>query len=246
MGKMSGETKLFVVLGAIILLGGGFLFWSSRPPQLPSFPDAPEGQPTTAAKEVTQETFNDLIKNARYAKGPENAEITIVEFGDVECPSCRRSFAMFDPHISKSDKARFYFLHLPLEMHPRAMPAAIAMEAAGRQGKFWEMYSALFTGETTTLSDEFIEKSAQQIGLNMERFRQDMEDPKIVETINADQKLAERHGIDTTPTFLVKTRDGKVVRAVGPREMRVVMQQNGLMAAPAMNPDAGMMAEPGT
>lgn len=251
MGKSSGETKLFLLLGAVILLGGGFLFWSSRPPQPPSLsgsPDAPPGE-QPAAKAVTEQVFSTLVRGARHIKGPENAAITIVEFGDFECPACRRSYAAFDPPIEKSGNTRFIFRHLPLAMHERAMPAAIATEAAARQGKFWPMYAALFTGEDTQLTDEYIEESARTIGLNMDKFRTDRADPEIVDLIKADDKLADSNGIHTTPTYIIKNKDGKILSAAGPREMLEAMKQIGLMPANATmptSPHGASGALPGT
>lgn len=237
MGKSSGETKLFLILGAVILLGGGFLLWSSRPPQPPTIPpSAASSGETPPSKEVTEDTFNGLLRDARHSKGPENADITIVEFGDFECPSCRRSFAMLEPQLEKSSSVRFIFRHLPLPNHERAMPAAIATEAAARQGKFWPMYAALFTGENTELSDQYIEESAQKVGLNMEQFRTDSKDPQLRDLIRADEKMATTHRIDTTPTFIVRTKDGKIRSASGARQMMELMQQIGLMpegAAPS-------------
>jgi protein-disulfide isomerase len=95
--------------------------------------------------------------------------------------------------------------HLPLAFHPNAMPAAIAAEAARAQGgspKFWAMHDKLFSNQAA-LSDATYDRYAQELGLDVVRFKNDLGDPRLRERVQEDAQLAQRLGVNGTPTFLV-------------------------------------------
>jgi protein-disulfide isomerase len=102
-------------------------------------------------------------------------------------------------------EVRIALMHNALPMHPRAMPAALAAEAAGKQGKFWEMHEKLFT-DTRALNDEDFEKYANELGLDVAKFKKDMEDPALKKKIEEQMRLSNTLGARGTPAFFINGR----------------------------------------
>lgn len=137
------------------------------------------------------------------AKGPENAEITIVEFSDFECPFCRRVLPSVEQVMKEyQGKVKLVYRHNPLPFHPRAMPAAKAAVAAQKQGKFWEMYDKLFANQQD-LSDEALKKYAKELKLDLKKFDKDMKDPATQKQIEDDANFARSNGAGGTPSFFI-------------------------------------------
>lgn len=139
-------------------------------------------------------------------KGPDDALVTIVEWSDFQCPFCKR----VNPTMAKiqetyGDKVRIAFKHNPLPMHNRAMAAAIAAEAAGRQGKFWEMHDKLFDNGRA-LTDENFEKWATELELDVDKFKSDMKDKEIETKVKKQQAQGSTLGARGTPAFFVNGR----------------------------------------
>ena len=140
------------------------------------------------------------------AKGPADALVTIVEFSEFQCPFCSR----VNPTMAKiretyGDKVRVVFKHNPLPFHKDAFPAAIASEAAGKQGKFWEMHDKLFANQRA-LKTENLEAYAQEIGLDMAKFKADMQDKGLEAKVKADMALAAKIGARGTPNMFINGR----------------------------------------
>jgi protein-disulfide isomerase len=137
------------------------------------------------------------------ARGPSAAWVTIVEFADFECPYCGRG-AQTLRQIEQAypDDVRVVFKHLPLSMHDRAMPAAIAAECARGQGRFWEMYDLLFSHQQA-LEYADLEGYAGQIGLDLEQWKGCFSAGTVAGRIEADVAQANGLGISGTPTFYV-------------------------------------------
>jgi predicted DsbA family dithiol-disulfide isomerase len=135
-------------------------------------------------------------------RGPADARVTVVEFGDYECPFCRRAEPfvrrIFDARI---DRVRFCFKAFPVRSHERAVPSCLAALAAHRQGRFWEMHEALFAAGD--LSDAGLEQTARAAGLDVERYRTDVADESLLEEVEADKMEGQELGVDRTPTFFV-------------------------------------------
>ena len=141
-----------------------------------------------------------------HTKGGDDALVTIVEWSDFQCPYCSRVGPTLD-QLSKTygDKVRVAFKHNPLGFHQRALPAALAAEAAGKQGKFWEMHDKLFANQKD-LTDENFEAWAKELGLDVGQFKKDMADPKLKEKITSDQKVGAPIGVTGTPAFFINGR----------------------------------------
>lgn len=139
-------------------------------------------------------------------KGSANALVTIVMWTDYQCPYCARVQDTLD-QVAKEygQDVRFVHKHNPLSFHPRAMPAALAAEAAGRQGKFWKMHDRIFD-HPKNLSDKDLRKSAKKLGLSLRRFDKDIEKAELRKRIKRDQEQGIRLGARGTPAFFVNGR----------------------------------------
>jgi protein-disulfide isomerase len=152
----------------------------------------------------------DQIKNIDLADtpstGPAGAPIVIVEFADFECPACGAMRPVLDQVIAAhADQIRFLYKHFPLSMHPNAEKAARAAVAAMKQGKFWEMHHTLFENQAQ-LSNENIEKLAQNLGLDMARFRQDRDSEATADFVAKNRKQGEALSLSGTPSIFIDGR----------------------------------------
>ncbi|MBX5484406.1 MAG: thioredoxin domain-containing protein [Myxococcaceae bacterium] len=139
-------------------------------------------------------------------KGPKNAPVTIVEWSDFQCPFCGR----VAPTVKQIEeqykgKVRIAFKHQPLPFHQNAKIAAMAAMAANEQGKFWEMHDLLFKNQQH-LDRASLDKYAEQIGLDMAKFRAAMDSNKFEAQINADSAEGMKVGANGTPTFYINGR----------------------------------------
>ncbi len=149
------------------------------------------------------------IVETDHILGLKDAPVTLVEYGDFECPAC----GMYYPVVKKltdeygTSSLRFVFRHFPLTQHAKAIPAAKVVEAAGRQGKFFEMYDLLYENQDEWIkassSDIVFEGYAKKLGLNIEKFNSDIKDPAIDIIIDNDFKGGAKGGVKATPTFFV-------------------------------------------
>jgi protein-disulfide isomerase len=138
--------------------------------------------------------------------GPKVAKVTIAEFSDFQCPFCKRVEPTVKEILQKyPNDVAIVFINQPLPFHEHAMEAAQAFQAAHRQGKAWPMHDKMYDNNTA-LERANLEKYAQDIGLNMSKFKRDMDDPKIKEEIAEHQKLATSVGASGTPTFFINGR----------------------------------------
>jgi protein-disulfide isomerase len=139
-----------------------------------------------------------------HIQGPEDAEVTLVEYGDYECPHCGRAYPIIK-RVQKNfgQRLRFVFRHFPLsEMHPHAESAAEAAEFAGAQGKFWEMHDLLFENQER-LSEPLYLELAEELSLPTEELRQALEEGKYKARVRADFNSGVRSGVNGTPTFFI-------------------------------------------
>jgi len=139
-------------------------------------------------------------------KGNAKASITLIEFSDFQCPFCARVGPTLD-QIEKTygERVQVVFKHLPLRIHPKAPAAHAAAEAAHRQGKFWEMHDLIFANQRE-MSPESYEKYAQQLGLDVERFRKDVASTEVRARVQRDSDAAAGLGVTGTPAFFINGR----------------------------------------
>lgn len=144
------------------------------------------------------------VSNNDHIYGNENAPVELVEYGDYECPYCGRAYPLVkDIQEKMGTNLVFIFRNFPLrKIHPHAYPAAIATEAAARQGKFWEMHDIIFENQGT-LAPENILDFAESIGLDVPRFKKDILDEALYNKARRDFESGMKSGVNRTPTFFV-------------------------------------------
>jgi len=186
---MNSETKLFlgIILATVAIIGGA-IFMFSRPT------NAPLVDPKL------------LVAEDSFKTGSPSATVTLVEFGDFQCPACGAYHLVVKQLLEKyKDSVALVFRHFPLPMHPNAVPASIAVEAAGKQGKFWEMYNKVYESQNDWSAEKdtgnIFAEYALSLKLNVEQFRNDLKDPAIKKKIDRDVADATTLGINSTPSF---------------------------------------------
>ena len=147
------------------------------------------------------------VNHLDHVLGSAQAPVTIVEYGDFECPACKLAYPAVKLLIKTFGSAvRFAYRHFPLvEVHPHAELAAEAAEAAGAQGKFWPMHDKLFDNQTA-LDRPSLEKYAQELGLNMSKFKADLDSAKFKSTIESTTKEGTTVGVNGTPAVFINGR----------------------------------------
>jgi len=139
-----------------------------------------------------------------HAQGPPDAPVTLVEYGDYECPHCGRAYPIIkDVQLRLGDRLRFVFRNFPLsEAHPHAEHAAEAAEAAGSQGKYWEMHDTLFEHQHA-LGDRQLVNYAAALDLDVARFENELTSHVHARHVRADFLGGIRSGVNGTPTFFI-------------------------------------------
>ncbi|MDQ3800649.1 MAG: DsbA family protein, partial [Acidobacteriota bacterium] len=175
-----------------------------------------------------------------HFKGGQSAKVVIEEFADYECPTC----ALLHPTVQQlqaayGDRIKIIFRNFPLQIHPKAYDASVAAEAAGLQGKFWEMQNQIFTNQKfwSTASDhrKTFEDYAQKIGLDVERFRNDVSGMAAKTRVDADMQRARALNVGGTPTFFIngrllsyeETKDFNLFRQIIEAELQRVQSSGG-------------------
>jgi protein-disulfide isomerase len=144
------------------------------------------------------------ISERDHVRGPITAQLTLIEYGDYECPYC----AAAHPNVKQvlgvlGDQLAFAYRHFPLStIHPHAFQAAEAAEAAGAQGRFWEMHDLLFENQDRLSVDDLL-VYAQLLGLDIDRFVADLQRHTYEPRVREDFMTGVRSGVNGTPTFFV-------------------------------------------
>lgn len=139
-----------------------------------------------------------------HIQGNENAPVTLVEYGDYECPYCGQAYPIVkELQKLEGQSLRFVFRNFPLsQVHPHAVHAAFAAESAAKQGKFWEMHDKLYENQQA-LEDHDLLMYARELGLETTQFTKDMNASKIEELVQDDFQSGIRSGVNGTPTFFI-------------------------------------------
>lgn len=153
-------------------------------------------------------TMSLALDQADHTKGSKTPKASLVEYSDFQCPACGAYYPMLEEVFAEyKDRISFTYRHFPLPQHKNALPAAYASEAAGKQGKFWEMADLLFKNqndwsESVTAQLTF-ERYAQKLGLDLARFKNDMKSDEVKARVERDRKSGQLSNIDHTPTFFL-------------------------------------------
>ena len=188
---MTGDTKLIigVALTSLILLLAGIFFLSGN-------------NPSTAPNSVTIEPQQ--IRDNRYnTLGSQTPQISIVEFSDFQCPACKAASPILKQIIQKYPQVKLIYQHFPLPQHKEAILAAEAAEAAGAQGKFWEMHDLLFKHQESLNKQKILELAKQINGLDISRFSQEIENNTYKSIVLQDLALANKLKLGSTPSIFI-------------------------------------------
>src|ERR1051326_3417855 len=195
MWVMPKTMKPVIVIVLAVAVAAGAAVLLSRQPDSPS--------------ETNAAPLKADIKGGGHFRGPDNAELTLVEFGDYQCPSCGAYHPFVKEIMSRyPQKLRLEFHHYPLiSIHPNSMAAAIAAEAAGEQGHYWEMHDALFEHQqewagSPNAQDLFV-TLAGRLGLDTNKFAQSMKSPVLQERILKDVAQAQDLKVQAVPSFFI-------------------------------------------
>jgi protein-disulfide isomerase len=144
------------------------------------------------------------VTEADHYRGSLNAPIVLVEYGDFECPFCAIAYPEIEKLVTElGENICFVFRHFPLpNIHHHAVLAAVSAEAAGRQGAFWQMHHLLFQNNEN-ISTQTIVALAQSLGLDMHKFRSDIESKDLLDKIQQDLIVGVRSGVDGTPGIFI-------------------------------------------
>lgn len=179
---------IIVIAVGVLAAGGGAILYQKKHP----------GGPKMSKTEQPGEAVHVL--------GPEKATVTIEEFADFQCPPCGRLSEPLN-QMQKKYNLRLVYRNFPLPMHAHAKQAASAAEAAGLQGKFWEMHDLLFKEQAVwTRSNDvrsLFQAYAGMLQLDLSRFRNDLDSPAVQQRIESDQRRGNEIGVKTTPTLFL-------------------------------------------
>src|SRR2546426_949588 len=193
---LGAVRKNLAVCVAAVALGAPAFLWLSRHGELPPIALAP--------REALDER---LVRPDSHATGSPNAAVTIVEWGDLECPSCGlEQTTVRELRQKYGDRIRFVFRHFPLtSLHPQAEKAAEASECAAEQGRFWEALDKIYA-EQNDLSEPALMRDAADLGLDQGRFKECLESGATATRVRRDVEDARALHVDRTPTFFINDR----------------------------------------
>lgn len=185
-------SKQFLAILAVIILGlFGILFLTKDKTNAPSSNSSSGSQAS------------------EHKAGAGNKGVTLIEYGDFQCPACK-SFYPVVKQVKETygDDITVQFRHFPLtQIHPNAMASSRAAEAAGNQGKFFEMHDLLYENQDSwsqsSSPTSIFESFATQLNLNLDKFKADTASAQTLAVINADQKAGQALGVNSTPTFVI-------------------------------------------
>jgi formate-nitrite transporter family protein len=186
---------IVAVVGALTLATGALLYRAKRP----------------ALLEIPQNSNTPEKTASMHLRGEANAPVTLEEFADFECPPCA-SLAAASGQIEEgySAQLRVIFRHFPLAGHPHAPEAARVAEAAGLQGRFWEMHDLLYKEQgawsKSVDARALFDSYAGMLRLNLDRFKTDVDSPEVKERVASDQKRGTDLGVHSTPTIFINGR----------------------------------------
>ena len=183
---------IVITVGLLAVGGGAYLYRAKRPagPKLSKIESGPASGPV-------------------HVLGPENAAVTIEEFGDFQCPPCGRLSEPIN-QLQRQYNIRVIYRNFPLPMHAHAKEAACAAEAAGRQGKFWEMHDLLYREQDVWShsidAGALFQAYAGMLQLDLSRFRNDMDSNEVQRQVELDQRRGAAIGVKTTPTIFLNNQ----------------------------------------
>lgn len=228
---MDNQKIVWAIVGvlAVLAIAGG-AWWASR------------GEVPTR----NLGTLTEAVVASDWQKGASNPVVTIVEYSDFECPACAAYYPILNDVLADyPDTVAVVYRHFPLPQHRSAELSAAFAEAAGRQGKFWEMHNLLFDNQATWTSNDaetnrpLFKSYAEQLGLDLVQLETDLADPAILTHVRNEYQSGSASGVDSTPSFFVNGE-----RIINPRtagEFKVLI--DSLLTATLPDGEAGTTNE---
>lgn len=206
-------TLGFILLGNAMLRGASFeglvksndAFAVADDTTADNAADIPAPEPTSVP----------AVSDDDHIRGNKNAEITIIEYSDFECPFCGNFHPTMQQVMSNYEgKVRWIYRHFPLSFHPSALPAANAAECASEQGKFWEFADALFANQAS-LSDSYYKQLATDQKLNVSKWEDCYKANKYNDKIQTQSQEGANAGVSGTPGSFIINQDGNAIPIKG-------------------------------
>lgn len=206
---MTKEVKMVLGVVAVVIVFAGIGFFLLK-------------QQNDSLPKISTDQSEALSRSTPNIRGKADSTIKVIEFGDIQCPACAAVNPLMDELYKQyGDRVSFTFRHFPLPMHKNAYAGSDAAEAAGEQGKFWEMVTKLYEvqpiwAETSDPSPTY-EKLAQELGLNMDQFSKAYNSKAYRRRIDQDKADGQYLGVNGTPTFYV---NGEQILQGGPAQVK--------------------------
>lgn len=188
---------ILIAAVAIVTVGSGALLYKTKRARI-------SGSPLVSGMQNMKPT---------HVRGEQDAAVTLEEFADFQCPSCAMTTLQSVKPMENSfpTQLRVVFWHFPLPNHKHGRDGALAAEAAGRQGKFWEMHDLLFEKQPEWSKAEDIhpvfESYAGDLKLDVEKFKKDFADPEVASVVDGQHQQGEARGVKNTPTIFINGRE---------------------------------------
>lgn len=201
---MSNKVFFGIIIVLIVGVLGGSIYFANR--------DEPKTEEavTTDLKAVTE---------ADHVKGPKDAKITLIEYGDFQCPFCGSVHPTIEEVLAEYENdVRFVFRHFPIPgSHPNALVAHRAAEAAGNQDKFFEMHDLLYENQQEWSSSnkpfDIFKKYAKQIDLDVDTFTSDFDSDEVADAVRIVKEAGTESGISSTPSFFLNGKKIDIPRS---------------------------------
>jgi protein-disulfide isomerase len=202
---------IILVVGLLTFATATALYRQKTKPSTKPQTPAPAGSVATEGATPTPEAENPML----HVRGPRDAVLKVEVYGDFQCPACSTASRVIDELQQQEyrGKIKVIFHEFPLAMHRHAKEAAMTAEAAGLQGKFWEMHDMLYKYQEvwSQISDVrvFFENYAQAIGLDVEQFKADRDSVRVENIVIEDGTDGEVRGVRNTPTIFINDVESK-------------------------------------
>lgn len=200
----------FLIIGLILLATIAGIWWISQSGASSETANSNSAENSNSANQSSGDVYAKAPPGASpsHFKGGESATVLVEEFADFQCGACAQKHPVFNELMSEyGNKIKFVFRNYPLPMHNKAYEAAVAAEAAGLQGKFWEMQNLLFANQQKWIADSghrrLFDEYAKTIGIDVEKFNNDFLGVAAKTRVDADMKRGNGVGLKSTPTLFV-------------------------------------------
>ena len=198
---MAGMKRFYAGLGAIAVIGGGAIWWSSR-----------SAASIVPIGPIPLEAISEAKGFPGYAVGPDSAPVDVIEYADFQCPACQTAWLLtiqdLKDRLVKNGTVRYVFRDFPLDIHNKARAAHHAAACAAEQGSFWAMHDQLYMGQAQWSGDpgpgeRHFRDYAEQIGLNVAQYDECMAEGRFRARIQASYDEGLSLGVTSTPTFII-------------------------------------------